>query len=100
MSYHTILMSYHTLLMSYHTLLMSYHTLLTSHHTLLTSHHTSRSSLRRFGRKKAVLIALVVEFFVCLGMIFVDNYVLYAVGRFLIGSSTAGSFTGIFVMSE
>ena len=52
----------------------------------------------RLGRKKAVLGALVVEFIVCIAQVFIPIYELYAVARFLVGTSTGGSFTGIFVM--
>ena len=54
----------------------------------------------RFGRKKAVLGALTVEFFVCIAQIFIPVYELYAVARFFIGTCTGGCFTGIFVMCE
>ena len=54
----------------------------------------------RFGRKKAVLLALTVEFFVCIAKFFIPIYELYAVARFLVGTCTGGCFTGIFVMCE
>ena len=60
---------------------------------------TSCAFCCRYGRKKAVLGALVVEFFVCFLQMFAPIYELYALARFLIGSSTGGSFTAIFVMS-
>ena len=54
----------------------------------------------RYGRKKALMISLAVQFVVTLVAIWLPTYELFAITRFLNGACVAGAFTSIFVLGK